>query len=62
MKIYRRKKLHLDKIYDFQNLADQELIIEINEEQMIPQRMRFEKFLMKYQLKHYEKYGQYLKI
>jgi len=61
MKPVRRKK-YLTKIYDFSQVADQDIIIDIIEGQMIPRRMRFEKFLMQYQLRHYDKYNRYLEF
>ena len=58
----KRKKQYLDKIYDFAQVADQDLVIEVNERQMIPKKMRFMQFLAIYQTLHYEKYGEYLKF
>ena len=62
MKAYKRKKQYLDKIYDFTRLADQDIVIDIHESQMIPRKVKFEKFLMDYQLRHFDKYGGYLKF
>jgi len=49
------------KIYNFTRLADIELIIEVNERQMIPKKMKFEDFEPKYQELHRQKYGKELK-
>lgn len=42
--------------------ADQEIIIDIMESQMIPQNIAFNKMYHLYQYKHYKKYGEYLQI
>lgn len=46
----------------FPEVADQDLIIEVNERQMIPQKLSFNKFYHLYQALHLEKYGEYLQI
>ena len=46
----------------FTEVADQELIIEVTERQMIPQKLSFNKFFHLYQALHLEKYGEYLQI
>ena len=46
----------------FTEVADQELIIEVTERQMIPQKLSFNKFYHLYQALHLEKYGEYLQI
>lgn len=46
----------------FSDCADQSLIIEVNERQMIPQRLSFNRFYHLYQDLHREKYGEYLQI
>lgn len=46
----------------FTEYADQELIIEVTERQMIPQKLSFNKFYHLYQALHLEKYGEYLQI
>ena len=61
MKAFKRKKRCWNTIYNFTRLADAELIIDVNEEQMIPIKMKFENFVEKYQTKHFEKYGRKLK-
>lgn len=59
MKIYKRKKLHLDKTAKLVLIGDDSLLRQVNKEY---KGKDFIAFLMKYQLKHYEKYGQYLEI
>ena len=46
----------------FPEVADQDLIIEVNERQMIPQKLSFNRFYHLYQTLHLEKYGEYLQI
>lgn len=46
----------------FLEVADQNLIIEVNERQMIPQKLSFNRFYHLYQDLHREKYGEYLQI
>ena len=46
----------------FTECADSELIIEVNERQMIPQKLSFNRFYHLYQALHLEKYGEYLQI
>ena len=61
MKAFKRKKRCWNTIYNFTRLADQDIIIDVNEEQMIPIKMKFENFIERYQEKHLEKYGRRLK-
>lgn len=42
--------------------ADNDIIIEIHEGQMIPQELSFKRFYHLYQDKHRAKYGEYLQI
>jgi hypothetical protein len=46
----------------FTQCADSDLIIEVNERQMIPQKLSFNRFYHLYQALHLEKYGEYLQI
>ena len=46
----------------FTQCADSELIIEVNERQMIPQKLSFNRFYHLYQALHLEKHGEYLQI
>lgn len=46
----------------FPEKADQSLVIEVNEENMLGIDMSFSKFYHKYQEKHRLKYGSYLQI
>jgi hypothetical protein len=46
----------------FIEVADQDIIIDINESQMIPQKLSFKAMYHLYQAKHLEKYGEYLQI
>ena len=46
----------------FVQCADSDLIIEVNERQMIPQKLSFNRFYHLYQTLHLEKYGEYLQI
>lgn len=46
----------------FSDYADQNIIIEIHEGQMIPQKLSFKRFYHLYQDKHRAKYGEYLQI
>jgi len=57
---YKRQKQYLDKIYDFGLLADWDLILEVNNSSGLPKKASFMRFLMEYQLLHFEKYGRYL--
>jgi len=61
MKPIKRYKFPLSKIYDFSRLADQSLIAEV-EKDMRHRKSDFFPKLMRYQLKHYEKYGRYLEF
>jgi hypothetical protein len=47
---------------NFLNKCDPDLIIEIHEEQMIPEDLEFNEFLVLYQKKHIQKYGYQLSI
>jgi len=55
-------KRNMVKIYNFSRVADQDLVIEVNERQMIPKKMRFAEFEESYQRLHKEKYGKRLKF
>lgn len=46
----------------FSEVADQELIIDIIESQMIKKDIPFKRFYHVYQAKHLNKYGEYLQI
>jgi hypothetical protein len=46
----------------FINGCDTDLITEIIEEQMIPRKLRFKEFHIRYQEKHKQKYGKELSI
>jgi hypothetical protein len=46
----------------FPLVADPDLVIEVNERQMTPQRLSFNRFYHLYQDLHREKYGEYLQI
>ena len=44
------------EIEDFLNIADFDLVLEIHEEQMIPEILTFEEFFKRYKRKYFEKY------
>jgi len=46
----------------FLDYADNDIINEIHEEQIIPQKLPFKRFYHLYQDKHRAKYGEYLQI
>jgi hypothetical protein len=47
---------------NFLNKCDPDLVIEIHEEQMLPEDLDFNEFLVRYQKKHLAKYGYQLSI
>ncbi len=61
MQPIKKQKISWVKIFDFTLCADQSLITEVEEETNC-KRMDFYPKLMRYQLRHYRKYGEYLKF